>query len=243
MGRKSKVSKELKIQACKDFEAGKYSGIEISKQLNVNSGEIYVWHGKYIEHGESSFDVSKTNKSYTKEFKLEVIKEYLTGNISLLELSIKNKIAKSMVSNWVSKYNQGIEIKDYNPKGDVYTMKKRKTTLEERIEIVKYVLINNNDYKGAADKYNVPYANVYAWVKNYNQNGENGLLDKRGRPSSTNSTKVLTEIEKLQIELEKERLKNERLERAIFALKKNEEIRTQMEKDSRNLGKKINTKR
>ena len=40
-------------------------------------------------------------------------------------------------------------------------MKSRKTSFEERLEIVKYVLDNNNDYKDAADKYGVPYANIY----------------------------------------------------------------------------------
>lgn len=45
-------------------------------------------------------------------------------------------------------------------------MKSRSTTLQERLEIVDYALSNNNDYKGATDKYTVPYASVYQWVKN-----------------------------------------------------------------------------
>ena len=82
-------------------------------------------------------------------------------------------------------------------------MKSRKTTLEERLEIVKYVLDNNNDYKGAADYYNVPYANVYNWVKKYLSSGEDGLSDKRGRPSDKEiqelnkqaaNTKMLTRL-------------------------------------------------
>lgn len=48
-------------------------------------------------------------------------------------------------------------------------MKSRKTTIEERLEIVNYVLSNNNDYSGAADKYTVPYASVYQWIKKYNE--------------------------------------------------------------------------
>lgn len=38
-----------------------------------------------------------------------------------------------------------------------------KTTLEERIEIVKYTLAN----KKAMEQYNVSYAQVYAWVRKY----------------------------------------------------------------------------
>ena len=122
-------------------------------------------------------------------------------------------------------------------------MKSRNTTVEERMEIVNYVLSNDNDYKGAADKYAVPYASVYNWVKKYNESGEDGLNDKRGRPSSNGFKKELTleekqaiEIEKLKRELERERMVNE-------VLKKNLEIRQKMERDSRLLDKKTNTKR
>ncbi len=44
-------------------------------------------------------------------------------------------------------YNSGIEIKDYNPKGEDYTMKARKTTLNERIDIVQNCLNLGNDYR------------------------------------------------------------------------------------------------
>ncbi len=45
--------------------------------------------------------------------------------------------------------NSGIELKDYNPKSEVYTCKNRKTTYEERIEIITFVLENDMDYKSA----------------------------------------------------------------------------------------------
>lgn len=44
-------------------------------------------------------------------------------------------------------YNSGIEIKDYNPKGEDYTMKARKATIDERIEIVQYCLNLGKDYR------------------------------------------------------------------------------------------------
>ena len=124
-----------------------------------------------------------------------------------------------------------------------YMTSKNKRNNTERLEIVNYVLSNDNDYKGAADKYTVPYASVYNWVKKYNEFGEDGLKDSRGRPSSNEPKKELTleekqaiEIEKLKRELERERMVNE-------VLKKNLEIRQKMERDSRLLDKKINTKR
>ena len=140
------------------------------------------------------------------------------------------------------KYNDGIEIRQYDPKGDIYTMISRKTTIEERIEIVKYVIEKDYDYKGAADKYAVPYTNVYQWVKKYLEQGEEGSNDKRGRPSSHQEKENLSEVEKLRIELEAEKAKNERLERTIVALKKKEEIKERMEKDFQKYVRKLHTR-
>ena len=56
---------------------------------------------------------------------------------------------------------------------------RRKTTIEERREIVTYCLSHNHDYKGAASVYGVSYGQVYSWVKKYEASGEGGLTDRR----------------------------------------------------------------
>ena len=104
--------------------------------------------------------------------------------------------------------------------------------VEEKKEIIDYVLANDNNYKEAASKYNVPYYQVFNWVKKYKATGEISFQDKRGRPSSK-SIKELTEVERLQIELEKQKRINERLELANEILKKNLQIKKQLQKDSR----------
>ena len=57
---------------------------------------------------------------------------------------------------------------------------RRKTTIEERKEIVDYCINHNRDYKGTASIYDVSYSQVYSWVKKYDAQGEAGLTDKRG---------------------------------------------------------------
>ena len=246
MGRKAKYSKELKLEIIKRYIKGESASVLANEYGMTRSmrHQIIKWVHKHKEIGESAFDQLTTNKSYPKELKEKVINDYLNGVDSLEGLANKYNISShEIVRGWVLKYNSDIEIKDYNPKGDVYTMKSRKTTIDERLEIVNYVLSNDNDYKGAADRYTVPYASVYQWVKKYNELGQDGLNDKRGRPSTNKPKKELTleekqaiEIEKLKRELERERMVNE-------VLKKNLEIRQKMERDSRLLDKKINTKR
>ena len=243
MGRKAKYSKELKLEIVKRYLKGEAVSY-LANLYNVSNNHgipILEWVHKYEALGETAFEESSTNKSYSKKFKLQVIQDYLEGKDSYEGLTNKyNILSSSIVRRWVKKYNEGIEIKDYNPKGDVYTMKSRNTTFEERLEIVNYALANC--VKDAADKYIVPYMNVYQWVKKFKEHGKDELKDKRGRPSSNEPKKELTteekqaiEIEKLKRELERERMVNE-------VLKKNLEIRQKMEKDSRLLGKKINTK-
>ena len=244
MGRKAKYSKELKLEIVKRYLKGEtISYLANLYRLPNNHGmPIMKWVHKYEALGEKTFDESFNNKSYSKEFKLQVIKDYLNGVDSLEGLANKYDISSvEIVRRWVLKYNEGIEIKDYNPKGDVYTMKSRKTTIEERLEIVDYALANS--VKEAADKYTVPYMNVYQWVKKYNELGQDGLKDGRGRPSTNEPKKELTLEEKQAIEIEKLKRELEREKMVVEVLKKNLEIRQKMERDSRLLDKKTNTKR
>ena len=245
MGRKVKYSKELKLEIIKRYLNGESPTALVNEYnlLESYSNEIITWVRRYEALGESGFETSSSNKSYSKDFKLKVINEYLSGKDSLQGLANTYNISThEIVRKWVLAYNNGEEIKDYDPKSEVYAMKSRKTTLEERLEIVKYVLDNNNDYKGAAERYNVPYSNVFNWVKKYNSKGEEGLSDKRGRPSNK-SSKELTELEKKDIEIEKLKRQLEREQKVNEVLKKNLEIRERLERNSRVFDNKTSTKR
>ena len=58
--------------------------------------------------------------------------------------------------------------------------KGRKTTWEERVQIVLDCLANGKDYQGTAETYGVSYQQVYQWVKKYEDGGDEALKDKRG---------------------------------------------------------------
>ena len=59
--------------------------------------------------------------------------------------------------------------------------KPRKTTEEERLEIVEYCVAHDNNYGEAALKYRVSYQQVYQWTRKYRQMGKAGLQDRRGK--------------------------------------------------------------
>ena len=155
----------------------------------------------------SAFQEKSYNKSYTKEFKMQVVEEYISGHGSLEELILKYDISSTIqLRKWISVYNANRELKDYCPKREVYMAEaRRKTTIEERKKIVDYCINHNRDYKGTASIYDVSYSQVYSWVKKYDALGEEGLTDKRG------CHKTDEEVD----ELERLRRENVRLKRQL----------------------------
>lgn len=108
------------------------------------------------------------NSSYSKEFKLTVVKEYITGSGSIHDLCIKYKIPSTRtLRQWFKWYNANRELLNYDPKREVYMAKaRRKTTIDERRKIVRYCIEHNYDYKNTASIYDASYSQIYSWVKN-----------------------------------------------------------------------------
>lgn len=99
--------------------------------------------------------------------------------------------------------------------------KGRKTTFEERIEIVSECLKAGQNYEATAEKYQVSYQQVYQWVHKYKENGIEGLVDRRGR---TKPVSEMSELEKIKAENKILRAQLERKELENIFLKKVDEI-------------------
>lgn len=194
---------------------------------------------RYQEHGLSGIQSKSKNNHYSVEFKKIIIQEHLEKNTPLKQLArIYNIPSHATVKNWIMKYTKREKIRGYSPFSEVYTMKGRKTTQEERIEIVKDFLSNGLSYKKTAEKYLVSYNNVYSWVQKYKDHGPDGLVDGRGRRKPTS---IQTEEEKTRAEIAALKARNEYLETENAALKKLEEVERELMLGKRSL--KRNTKR
>ena len=205
---KSPYKPEERLLAVEDYLNGKRSIAQICEDLKASSSEtVRQWILSYQEHGAIAFDVKSKNNSYSNEFKIHVVEEYLNGEGSLPNLISKYQIPSTFtLRNWIKRYNSDMELKDYDPKREVYMAEaRRKTTVEERKEIVAYCIEQGRSYKDTADKYDVSYSQVYSWVRKYDATGEEGLTDKRG------CHKLDEEID----ELEKLRRENKRLKRQL----------------------------
>ena len=225
MGRKAKYTVEQKVKACEEYLSGKKSAKKIACELGMGKKgrcRIHEWANLYKLNGPSIFDSSSGNHSYSKEFKEKVVKEYLDGKGSLLDLSAKYGIPNSSTIHcWIKKYNNHIELKDYVPKPEVYMADTLKATKEEKLEIVKYCLEHDRDIKGTAEYYGGQYAQIRQWVIKYENDGEDGLIDRRGKRKTEEQ---LTDLEKANRKIKLLEKENERQRRTIEILKKASEI-------------------
>lgn len=222
MGRKSKYTVEQKKEAILDYKSGKRGLSQICNDLGISKHTVYKWNTVYDDLGVEGFYSKARNKSYSKEVKVSAVNDYVSGKGSYIDITRKYGITShSILEQWVFKYNGYEKLKDYNPKGEVYMTKARKTTIEERQEVVKYCKDHNNEYKLAAEYFNVSYAQVYQWVKKHDEQGESGLEDHRGQRKALEQ---LSEVEKLQRENQLLKQRLEKKERENILLKKVKEI-------------------
>ncbi len=184
---------------------------DIGARLGYTSKKGYPgcfesWVALYRVDGESAFYKLAGNRSYTKEFKMMVVEEYLHGSGSLVDLCIKYHISSdSILRRWISLYNAYRKLMDYNPKREVYMAEaRRKTSIEERKKIVTYCIEHNRDYKSTAALYDVSYSQLYSWVKKYDATGEDGLTDKRGRHKTEDEVDELERLRRENLRLKRQ---------------------------------------
>ena len=100
--------------------------------------------------------------------------------------------------------------------------KGRKTTQEERAQIVAFCIEHGKDYALTVETHHVSYQQIYSWVRKYVACGVDGLVDRRGKAKPEDE---LTEAERLRQEnrMLQAMLKDKEMEIAL--LKKLRELR------------------
>lgn len=237
MGRKHKNTYETRLRIISEYLNGEKSITQLSSEYHIYPIDLKFMIHQYEKNGIETILHKPKNRSYSKELKEEVVNRYKKGEGSLRDLCIEYNIPSNQtLRKWVKKYNNHIELKDYDPKGDVYMAGRRKTSFEERIEIVEYCLKHNREYKKAAETYQVSYSQIYQWVKKYELEGQDGLLDRRGKQKSQEN---LSEVEKLRKKIDQLEKQLELKDNENTLLKKVKEF--ERRRYSVNLDKKRNT--
>lgn len=203
---KAIYTEEEKMQVARDYLAGRGSYNSLAKTIGAGETTVKSWVRTYRAHGEAGFSRGTGNNRYTRELKMVCVEAVLGGEGSVDEIVAKYNISsRSVLRNWIMRYNANMELKDFEPRREVYMAEaRRKTTLEERREIVAYCIAHGNDYKGTAALYDVSYSQVYSWVRKYQESGEDGLADRRGHHKSDEEVDELERLRRENLRLKRQ---------------------------------------
>ena len=180
------------------------------------------WLTTYQSLGPEGLMETARNMHYSSELKEAAVNDYLSGVGSYMDLCKKYGIKSTrQLQNWVSKYNGHEKLKSSGTGGVPIMTKGRKTSYEEKVEIVKYCIEQQNNYAETAQKYQVSYQQVYSWTAKYETDGVEALQDRRGKRTSIDA---MPEAEKLRAQNKLLEAKNKRQQIEIDFLKKFDEI-------------------
>jgi len=102
----AKYNYEFKKKVVQAYLDGKGSYEYLAKQYNIpNKHQIRVWVNAYKEFGNEGLIRSKKNKNYSFQFKLSVVKLYLSSEVSYQELALSQGINNpSLITRWVNDF-------------------------------------------------------------------------------------------------------------------------------------------
>lgn len=218
---KSKICAEEKIKTVENILEGKESMSTAAKRLGIDWTTVRAWIISYKSNGLDAFTHVK-NKHYSAKEKIEAVIAYLSGEGSLNSISQRFGLRSNMqLRDWIKRYNSHEELKTSGTGGFFTMTKGRKTTFDERVEIVQYCISHNHNYTETAAKYNISYQQARSYTVKYESGGLDALQDNRGKRKALDS---LTEVERLRTELKMERARRMRAEMEASFLKKLDEI-------------------
>lgn len=224
MPHKEKLKVQEKIDLIRRCQTGELGKTEASRIAGVDLKTIYHWLARYEAEGESGFMAYSRNRVYTPETKLNAVRDYLSGKGSQLEICKKYKIRNThCLRGWIKVYNAHGDFSSRKYSGGGSYMKQgRATTQEERVQIAKECIASGKNYGEIAQKYQVSYQQVRTWTLRFEELGEAGLEDRRGRRKKDQTPR--TELEEAQIEIEQLKHKLYLAEMENTLLKKLNEI-------------------
>ncbi len=221
MGRKVKYSSKEKINAVKEYLDGKDSINSIAKRLDITFQAFKQWVNNYEAMGADAF-MTCHNKHYSKAEKEQAVVAYLAGEGSHMDICKKYKIhSTTQLRRWIKKYNGHEELKASGTGGLTIMTKGRKTSFEERIEIVEYCIAHDHNYTATAEKYEISYQQARNYTVKYEDGGVDALQDRRGKRKSED---MMSELERLRAEVKLLKAEKKRAEMEASFLKKLDEI-------------------
>ena len=212
MSERKKQKPEEKVKIVKRYLAGEVSMSEAVTEAGVNWKTLQKWVMQYEAEGAAAFLPGRREHIYSPELKLQA------------EFSKKYGLRdRRQLRNWLKVYHAHGDFNSRKNSGGGSCMRQgRETTLEERIQIVRDCIASGKSYGEMAQKYQVSYQQVRTWTLRFEELGEAGLEDRRGRRKKDQTPR--TELEEAQIEIERLKHKLYLAEMERDLLKKLDEV-------------------
>ena len=162
-------------------------------------------------------------KMYSTELKLEIVQQYLKGNIGLKALAEKYHISsKSCIQKWLALYQEHGETGLCTTHGTY--------SGDFKISVVEYMHNTGASLRQTAAHFNIPSKeSVSKWERIYYEEGKDALYEeRRGRASkmgikqSKKSKKSIETNEDLLAEVQRLRMENEYLKKLNALVQKRE---------------------
>lgn len=223
MSRKSKIDSSEKVKIVEKCLNQNLSVTAAAKEMNVGQTSIRRWISIYETEGPTGLLNQERNRIYDRETKLSAVLDYLDGKGTEQEIAQKYGLrSTSQLRAWIKKYNAHEELNTRKPSDGGYMSKARQTSFGERLEIVQYCLDHDRNIGLAAKDYGCSYQQVRNWVLKFEEMGEKGLEDRRGKRAASQPAR--TQEEELEAKVAQMKLRIRRLEMENDLLKKVEEL-------------------
>jgi len=219
MGLNSNIPPEVKVCAVEDYLAVRKGSTQIREELGIRLSTFQAWLRKYEMNGPDGLYPRKRNTSYPSSLKLEAVREYLDGGGSMDAMCRKYGIAShSILQQWIALYNEGHEdFKTHHAREGKPMAKGKKTNYEEKVQAVLFCIEHNCDYQMVCDHFEVTYHQIHSWVQKYKEQGEQGLVDCRGKRKNpegcSEAEKATAQMRKLEAENQRLRMENDFLKK------------------------------
>lgn len=181
-------TKELKQQAVLDYLNNKGSVNSIAEKYGIlHLSTFRNWIRKYKQGQELQTTYGKAQKypwrETTFEERVEIVDFAISQGRDIRLASNKYEIDYSQIYSWLKRFDkEGVEgLRDWHDRKPK-NRSARKTTFEERVEIVDYAMKHERGYQAAMEKYGVSRHQISLWVRKFKKEGIEGLKNGRGRP-------------------------------------------------------------
>lgn len=222
MFKKKRYTGQEKYEILSFYISGLFSIKEISEEYQINRKTLNEWKFQFDTWGFEGLELKKNRTTYSREVKLNAIRDYLESGLSLREVCAKYSIfSKSSLIDWIKKYNRHVDLNSTT--GRINHMTKNNTiSLNEKIEAIHFCIEKDYNYIETVNQYKISYQQIYSWVQKYEKNGPDGLIDRRGQHKPIEK---LTDADRTRFHIKELEARNLRLEAENAYLKKLKELK------------------